>query len=85
MNVAEMSLDEIRQHGIDALVRELGPVGMIRFLQQFETGKGDYTRERSQWLPGDVEAIAAAIRNQGETSGNVTDGVVPTTKGPGAP
>ena len=61
MNVAEMSLEEIRQHGIDALARELGPVGMIRFLQQFETGKGDYTLERHQWLPDDVDAIAEAI------------------------
>jgi len=61
MNVAEMSLEEIRQHGIDALARELGPVGMIRFLQQFETGKGDYTIERHQWLPDDVDVIAEAI------------------------
>ena len=28
----------------------LGPVGVIRFLQQFETGHGDYTRDRFQWL-----------------------------------
>jgi len=61
MNIAEMSLEEIRQHGIDALARELGPVGMIRFLQQFETGKGDYTLQRHQWLPDDVDEIAKAI------------------------
>jgi hypothetical protein len=64
MNIAEMTLEEIRQHGIDALARELGPVGMIRFLQQFETGKGDYTAERHQWLPNDVEAIAEAMREK---------------------
>jgi hypothetical protein len=23
---------------------------MIRFLQQFDPGKGDYTKEREQWL-----------------------------------
>jgi hypothetical protein len=41
---------EIRQRGYDALVKELGVVGMIRFLQQVETGKGDYTKDRDQWL-----------------------------------
>jgi hypothetical protein len=45
-----MSLEEIRQIGLEALSRELGPVGMVRFLQQFETGYGDYTAERHTWL-----------------------------------
>ena len=44
------TLDEIRQKGFEALRRELGPVGMIRFLQQFETGSGDYARERHAWV-----------------------------------
>ncbi|MGE0378393.1 MAG: hypothetical protein AB7I48_06675 [Planctomycetaceae bacterium] len=56
-----MTLDEIRCRGIEALARELGPVGMIRFLQQFETGSGDYTRDRDQWLPDVTAAIADAI------------------------
>jgi len=33
-----------------ALAKSLGPVGMVRFLQQFDTGCGDYTREREKWL-----------------------------------
>lgn len=37
---------ELRRAGIDALVRALGPVGMARFLQQFDTGHGDYTSHR---------------------------------------
>jgi hypothetical protein len=44
-----LTLDEIRRKGLEALRRELGPAGMIRFLQQFETGKGDYARERHVW------------------------------------
>jgi hypothetical protein len=28
----------------------IGSDVMVRFLQQFETGFGDYTKERSQWL-----------------------------------
>ena len=54
------TLDDIRQAGVEALVRELGPVGMIRFLQQFETGRGDYTAERQrQHAPGTPDMIAA--------------------------
>lgn len=45
-----MTLEEIRLVGLDALARELGPVGTVRFLQQFETGYGDYSAERQQWL-----------------------------------
>jgi hypothetical protein len=45
-----MSLDQIRREGLKALERHLGPDGLIRFLQQFETGWGDYTKERHKWL-----------------------------------
>ena len=56
------TLDEIRRKGLEALVRELGPLGMARFLQQFESGRGDYTAERDQWLgDDDVEQLAAKI------------------------
>jgi hypothetical protein len=51
MNIAKMSPDEIRVAGMKALLHELGPVGLIRFLQQFETGSGDYSLERQGWLP----------------------------------
>jgi hypothetical protein len=40
MNTQAMSLEQIRIAGMEALARELGVVGMIRFLQQFETGYG---------------------------------------------
>jgi hypothetical protein len=41
---------ELRRAGIDALVRALGPVGMARFLQQFDSGHGDYTADRDRIL-----------------------------------
>lgn len=44
------TIDEIRREGIEALTDRLGPAGMIRFLQQFDSGTGDYTQDRSQWL-----------------------------------
>ena len=37
---------ELRRAGIDALTQALGPVGMARFLQQFDSGHGDYTAQR---------------------------------------
>ena len=50
MNTRTMTLHQIQQTGLEVLSRELGPVGMVRFLQLFERGYGDYTAERHQWL-----------------------------------
>lgn len=41
-----MTLEQIRTHGLRALVEELGTVGAVRFLQLTETGRGDYSRTR---------------------------------------
>ena len=40
----------IRKLGMDALVKELGPVGMAYFIRQFDSGEGDYTAERHEYL-----------------------------------
>ena len=57
------TLDQIRRDGLAALKRELGRAGMIRFLQQFETGSGDYARERHAWVDAtSFEEIRAAAR-----------------------
>lgn len=45
-----MTPNEIRKLGIEALAKALGPTGMVRFLQQFDTGTGDYTAEKGKWL-----------------------------------
>ena len=42
------TLEQIRLTGLEALSKTLGPVGMVRFLQQFETGSGDYSTNRHQ-------------------------------------
>ncbi|MCI0391377.1 MAG: hypothetical protein MOB07_21760 [Acidobacteria bacterium] len=51
MNTQEMTLEQIRVVGMEALARELGPTGLIRFLQMFEKGQGNYTEEREEILP----------------------------------
>jgi hypothetical protein len=65
MSTAEMTLDEIRVRGYAALLRELGPIGYVRFLQQFERGHGDYAVERHDRLDhltvDQVKALVAAV------------------------
>ena len=65
MSARTMTLDQIRTAGMRALARELGWVGMVRFLQQFEMGDGDYTAERHEWLD-DIDAKEWAKRIQDE-------------------
>ena len=43
---------EIAIKGFEALVEKLGPGGALQFLQQYETGRGDYTKERRAILKG---------------------------------
>jgi hypothetical protein len=54
---------ELRAAGYKALADALGPLGMARFLRQFERGNGDYTRERHHWLRGQsVQSVTQRIR-----------------------
>ncbi len=64
--MATMTAENLRQAGLEALRRELGVVGMVRFLQQFELGHGDYTVERWRWLSADaeVDGLVAAIKQE---------------------
>jgi hypothetical protein len=41
---------KLNQKAKAILIRELGPVDYARFIQQYEEGTGDYTRDRHQWL-----------------------------------
>ena len=59
---------ELRAAGYKALAAALGPLGMARFLLQFEHGHGDYTRERREHLHDkSVSAVAARIRARKKT------------------
>ena len=40
----------LRKAGLDALTKELGPLGMALFMLQFDVGYGDYTEERDEIL-----------------------------------
>lgn len=65
---APASLDEIYRAGLEALHRELGLVGMIRFLQQVRPPSGDFTAERAALHAGTTmdDVIAAIEKIQAE-------------------
>lgn len=61
---------EIRNRGVEAVAKALGPVGMARFLQQFDVGSGDYTRHREQWLKDlTVKGAVKEIKEQRQKGG----------------
>ena len=53
------AIEDAKEEGLVTI----GPVEMVRFLQQYETGSGNYTEERYNWL-GDfnVETIVKEIQ-----------------------
>ena len=60
-----MTLEETRVNGLQALAARLGPVGMVRFLQQFETGWGNYSEDRHRWLDQvDLQTLVERIKNE---------------------
>ena len=58
------TINEIRKEGLEVLAKALGPIGMVRFVQSFDLGRGDYTKERSQWLPESLDEIFKDIKEK---------------------
>ncbi len=50
MAVTVRELEKIRREGLKALKEKLGVEGMIKFIQMYSDGKGDYTQEREELL-----------------------------------
>jgi hypothetical protein len=56
---------ELRSAGCKALADALGPLGMARFLRQFEQGNGDYTRDRKKLLGNQsLQFVTRRIRSR---------------------
>jgi hypothetical protein len=63
MKADTLSPVQLRAAGYKALADTLGPLGMAKFLRQFDPGHGDYTRQRRDWLRAQsVQAAAKRIR-----------------------
>jgi len=70
----DISLPELCVRACRALIRELGLVGMARFLSRYNGGKGDYTRDRHLWLDqlDPDEEWASIMRLQEEAKAKTT-------------
>ncbi len=62
---SSMSAYEIRLEGWKALTERLGPAGAMRFMMQYDPGRGDYTKERQEIFADlELEELIASIRGQ---------------------
>lgn len=58
-------LSEITEEAIRLLVREMGAADAARFIGQFTTGSGDYTKERKELFKGlTIEDVVREVRGQ---------------------
>ncbi len=58
------SAEEIRKCGLAALTEALGPVDAVRFLQSFDLGRGDYTKERARVQVLELDDIVTEIEKR---------------------
>ena len=65
MSAQIQPIAQVTQRATDVLVKELGVVDTIRFLNQFRAGSGNYTAERMELFQGlSVKDIAEQIKAQ---------------------
>nr|WP_319375525.1 hypothetical protein [uncultured Methanoregula sp.] len=57
-------LHQVQQEGLEVLVEKLGPDDAIRFLQIYETGSGDWTKDRKKILETDPDKIIKSIMDR---------------------
>ena len=50
MNIETRPISEISRRATRILFKEVRVVDTLRFLNQFSVGRGDYTKERENWL-----------------------------------
>jgi len=61
------TLDQVRYEGLTALRERLGRADMVRFMQQFETGRGDYAQARHAWVDAtSLERIKRSLAGQAD-------------------
>lgn len=62
ISIHDKSDHQIQMVGLEILQKELGTDGLLRFLQQFERGTGDYTLSRQNTpTPDSVDSLVAEI------------------------
>ncbi len=57
-----VKISEVRRLGTEALVKALGPIGMARYLEEYDNGgQGDYTKEKYEQPDYSIEDILAMV------------------------
>ena len=65
MSGSPMSLYEIRMEGWRALTERLGPAGAMRFMMQYDPGRGDYSKERHEiFAELDIDEVLDSIGSE---------------------
>ena len=62
MDINLNSPADVRAAGTKILIEALGPVGYTRFIQQFENGYGDYTKEKYEQLDPSFEELDTELK-----------------------
>jgi hypothetical protein len=64
-DISHLTPIEIQRAGWNILKKQLGPVGALRFLLQYEKGEGDYTKLRRKMFKGEtVEKLIHKMRKE---------------------
>jgi len=65
--VTVKDLEIIRNKALKAIKEAVGPVGLIKFIQMYSDGEGDYTAERREKIEKlDREDFHRFLRERGE-------------------
>jgi len=65
LKVNKMTPNQVKISGLHAIRAQMGIVGLIRFIQQYEIGYGDYTADRYEWQKNyNVQKIVNEIKNK---------------------
>jgi hypothetical protein len=59
-----LPLEEVRVQGLRSLAEKLGPYNFVRFIQQYNCGTGDYTKERSRVKSISIVEIGERIKKR---------------------
>ena len=62
LNVDLNNPADVRNAGMKALREALGPVGMVKFIKQFDLGYGDYTEETYERPDTSLDEIDAILK-----------------------
>jgi hypothetical protein len=65
MIIPTKPVSDVTQQALAVLIKELGVVNTVRFLNQFTTGYGDYTAERDTLVADlTLDELLAAIKQR---------------------